>query len=139
MPPPPVEVSYGEMGKAQEGEAHPQLWRAVDICAHRVGIIFRMDYYDRLSRLLVEEGFFPARDRNIKTYPRLLELLRDCPHDMMSLMCHIGRATRLLVTRRDVEHVTDTSHESSHNASPSHHDDEGGFNAFGSTTPSNHV
>ena len=92
-----------------------------------------MEYYDQLSRLLVEEGVHPARARDIKENPRLLELFSDFLCDMMSLMCDFVGDTILLVVMRD-GHAIDTSYEPSPSTTPSNHDDV--VVMLSSTTPS---
>jgi len=57
----------------------------------------------------VEEGVFRLRAQDIKTIPRLLEPFRDFLHDMITLMCHITRATRILAARRDARHATNVT------------------------------
>jgi len=39
--------------------------------------------------------------QDIKAYPMLLELWREMTHDLMPLMHHIVRATKILAVRRD--------------------------------------
>jgi len=51
---------------------------------------------------LVEEGVCPEMVQDIREDPRLLKLSRELSHNMMSLMHHIGGATRLIEVRRDV-------------------------------------
>lgn len=62
--------------------------------------------------------------RDIRVDPRLMEILRNCLSHMMSLMCHIIGATRLLAVRRDHGHATN-EHEPSPSTTPSDHDDQG--------------
>jgi len=78
---------------------------------HRASVKFMMEYCKQLSRFLVEMGVRPMMAQDIREYPRLLELLKDFPCDMMSLTRHIIRVIRLLVVRRD-KHARYT-HESS--------------------------
>ena len=59
MPPPPSDGGYEEMGEAQEGEAHPQ--GGVGIWARRASLRFWIAYYDKLSKVLVEDGLCPMR------------------------------------------------------------------------------
>jgi len=67
-----------------------------------------------------------------------MDLYKDCPHEMMSLMWHIIKAGRALATMRDVgwHHVaTDASNEGGDD------DDQGDdydHDDSGSTTPSDH-
>lgn len=58
---------------------------------------------------------------------------------MMTLMCHIFGARRLLIVRMDVRHIVpDMPSEPSRSATLSYHDNQGGDHASGSNTPSNH-
>ena len=85
---------------------------------HRVDIRFRMELGDQLCRLLVDEGVCPATIRDIQADHMLMNLWWDILHDMMSLMCHIIGASRLLAVRRDRHHG-----DAPHNKSD---DDHGG-------------
>lgn len=91
------------MGEAQEGEVYPQ--GGVGIKGGRGGLRFQMHYYDRLAKVFVHEGFNPARARDINTDPSFMDLYRVYPHNMMSLIQHIIRASRVLATMRNVGHA----------------------------------
>jgi len=72
MPPPPLDGEYQEMGDTQEGEAHPQ--GRMGISFHKDGLRFPMDYYERLSRILVEEGVSLVRAQDISTDPKFIDI-----------------------------------------------------------------
>ena len=111
-----------------------------------------MDYCDRLARVLFEEGVRAARARDIKANRRFVDLYKDCPYEMMSLMRHIIRGSRVLTMMRDAGHaMADTSDEGGNHddeggdhdhddESGDHDHDEGGgdHDSYGSNTPSNH-
>lgn len=87
MPPPTLDEGDEDMSEAQAGEAHPQ--GAMRIHSHKASLWFQMDNYDILARVLVEEGFFLARDKDINTNPRFVDRYKDSIHKMMSLVsCH---------------------------------------------------
>lgn len=122
------------MAEAQEDEAHPK--EGVDIRARRASYKLRMDYYEKLFRVLVEEGVCPMRAQEINTNPRFMDLLRGYPCKMMILMHHIIRSSKLLETKRDVGHETlDNLDKPSSSATPLDHNDEGDSHASGSTAP----
>ena len=100
------------MAEATTGEGHPWVQILIGML-HRPDIIFKMGLGDRLSTLLDEEGFLPIMVGYIKVDPRLMDLWRDLPCDMMSLMHHIIGASRLLAMMRD-GHVDTYSSSSTH-------------------------
>jgi len=63
----------------------------------RPDIGFSMELDNQLSRLLVDARFHPAMDRDIRAYPRLLELWMELSRNMISLMHHIIKASRLIL------------------------------------------
>ena len=71
---------------------------------------FRMELGDQLSSLLVEEGVCPTMMHQIMEDPRLLDIWRDIPRDMMSFMRHFVGVVRILVMRRDAGHHVDAPH-----------------------------
>lgn len=66
---------------------------------HRVGLIFNMDYYNKLVIYFINKGFCPAMARDISVDPRFMDLLMDCLCKVMTLMHHIIRSSMLLEVR----------------------------------------
>jgi hypothetical protein len=93
---------------------------------HRLDIRFGMELEDRLYTNLAKEGVVPMKVGDIKEGPRIMELWRDLPHDMMSLMHHIIGVSRLLSMRRD-------DHADIHTSSSTRLDNDQGGDP--STTP----
>jgi hypothetical protein len=55
--------------------------------------------------------------RDIKEYPTLLDIWRDMSHDLMPLMRHIVRATRILAARRSPNDRHKSSSSTAHSSS----------------------
>jgi len=60
-----------------------------------------MDYCDRLARVLLDVGVYPARAQDFTADPSFAGLYRDYLWEMMYLMRHIIRASRVLKAVRD--------------------------------------
>ena len=82
---------------------------------HRSYTRFRLELGDQICALLVELGVHPVLMQDIKANPMLLDIWRDMSRDMVPLMCHIVRATRLITVRRVVDdtHSSSITHSSS--------------------------
>ena len=98
---------------AYQGDGPPRVQILADM-RRRAEIRFRMELGDRLCRLMVDDGFCPVTIIEIQADRTLIELQRDMPCDMMSLMHHIVRDFRLLVARGYMHHG-DARHKNTSN------------------------
>jgi hypothetical protein len=123
VPPPPTNDDEEMMHEAAMGH----IPRVQIPCGmhRRLDTRFRLELGDRLSSLLTEVGVLRALMREIKEDPTLLDIWREMSRDLMLLMHHIVRVSRLIRTRRAPDDRHNSSSITSHSSStPSI--DEGG-------------